>query len=301
MEDKGMWPLALQALQALSSHYVPVIQQTAAQLKLPEWCTGILLPALSFDPEPVTAEKMRKRGAYTAESLYSQRLSEAARQELLQETEHGAGEYRLTARGREAAESILQAANECMSRLQPLPEEELDQLAALLNRVVQACLKAPSPPGKWCIELACRVNTGISPHLLVRIDHYLSDLSAYRDDAHLAAWQPHGCSGQAWEAFTLLWRGEARTLDELFSKLERRGFSREEYRQALDDLIQRGWLQAEGEQYVLTPRGEQIRQAAEEQTDAYFHAPWDCLSENELEALGSLLTRLREKLSGLIP
>lgn len=301
MDDQPMWPLALQAMQVLSSHYMPVIQQTVAELNLPEWCTGILLPALSFEPEPVTAAKMCKRGAYTAETLYARQLSEAAQLGLLQEVEQAAGEYRLTPRGREAAGRILRAAVERMSRLQPLPEEELERLAALLKRVVEACLQASSPPGKWCIEFVCRVNTGVSPYPVVRIDHYLSDLSAYRDDAHLAAWQPYGCSGQAWEAFTLLWRGEAKTLEELFGKLERRGFSREEYRQALDGLMQRGWLQAEGEQYTLTSLGEQIRQSAEECTDAYFYAPWQCLSADELEVLASLLTRLRENLTGPTP
>ncbi len=299
MNAKGMWPIVLQALQALASHYRPAMDQRMAELELAAWSSAILLAVYSFDPEPVSAEKLRKRGAYTAESLYARRLSEAAQLGLLEEVERQTGEYRLTPRGHEAAKSIIEAAYERMRELQPLPEPELQQLADLLYRVVDACLKAPSPPGKWCIGLSRRVDTGPDAPLLIRIDQYLSDLSAYRDDAHLAAWQTHSCSGQAWEAFTLLWRGEATTLDEVFSQLERRGFSREEYRQALDDLIGRGWLMVESERYTLTPLGEHLRQAAESLTDDYFYAAWQPFTREEIELLRSLLIRLRENLTAL--
>ncbi len=297
MENENLWPIALQALQALGSHYRLPMEQMIAKLGLPEWCTGILFPALSFDPEAVTAAKLHIRAAYTAETLYSRRLNEAAGLGLVEEVKNQPGVFRLTPYGREAADKIIQAAFDCMRQLQPLPAEELEGLAALLYRLVDACLKAPSPPGKWCIQLSHRLDTGEDAHVIIRIDQYLSDLSSYRDDAHLAAWQPHRCSGQAWEAFTLLWRGEASTLDELFTKLERRGFSREEYRQALDDLIVRGWLQAENERYSLTPLGVQIRQAAEELTDEYFYAPWRELGEADLQNLRGLLIRLRENLA----
>ncbi|MCX7977235.1 MAG: hypothetical protein N2646_09185, partial [Bellilinea sp.] len=213
MEIKEMWPLALQALQALGSHYVPAMEQKIAQLGLPNWCTGVLFPALSFEPQAVTAEKMHIKGAYTAEALFARRLKEAAQLGLVQETENQAGTYRLTPHGREAAGQIILAAYDCMRQLQPLPDAELAQLAALLYRLVDACLKSPPPPDKWCIQLSHRLDTGEDTHLVIRVDQYLSDLSAYRDDAHLAAWQPHPCSGQAWEAFTLVWRGEATTLD----------------------------------------------------------------------------------------
>ncbi len=296
MEIKEMWPLALQALQALASHYRLPMEQMIAKLGLPEWCTGILFPALSFDPATVTAAKLHIRGAYTAEALFAHRLQQAAQLGLVQEAEDQAGAYRLTSHGREAADMIIQAAYDCMRQLQPLPDEELEQLAGLLYRLVDVCLKAPSPPGKWCIQLSQRLDSGENAHVVIRIDQYLSNLSAYRDDVHLAAWQPHACSGQAWEALTLLWRGEAATLDEVFGKLERRGFSREEYRQALDDLVGRGWLEAENERYSLTPLGGQIRQAAEALTDEYFYAPWRQLSEADLQALRSLLIRLRENL-----
>ena len=62
-----------------------------------------------------------------------------------------------------------------------------------------------------------------------RIDQYLTDLNAYRNDASLSVWQPYGVSGATWEAFTCLWRGDARTLDALCDRLSFRGHPHDDY------------------------------------------------------------------------
>ena len=126
----------------------------------------------------------------------------------------------------------------------------------------------------------------------MRIDQYGTDLAAYRDDAHLAAWQPHNIEGHAWEAFTCLWRGEATTLDGLCQKLERRGYCRDEYGQALQDLMWRGWVTEEAGELSVTVLGREIRGAVEEATDQTFYAPWSCLSRGETEELRTLLNLL---------
>jgi len=123
------------------------------------------------------------------------------------------------------------------------------------------------------------------------LDQYLSDLSAYRDDAHLASWRHHGVSGQVWETLTMVWRHEVKTLDELCARLQRRGFAREDYALALQELVERGWLAQDGENYSVTARGDALRLEAEEATNRYFYAAWDCLTEAEIEDLRDLLTR----------
>ena len=131
---------------------------------------------------------------------------------------------------------------------------------------------------------------------LAWIDQYLSDLNAYRDDAHMASWQPSGIGGAAWEAFTCLWRGEARTLAELCDRLAFRGHAGQDYVDALEDLAARGWIAAAGEGYRLTDAGRAVREGAEQTTDAYFFAPWACLAESDLEELRALLVGLRDGL-----
>ena len=131
---------------------------------------------------------------------------------------------------------------------------------------------------------------------MVRIDQYLSDLAAFRDDAHLAAWQSHSIEGHIWEAFTYLWRGEVTTLAGLYHKLERRGNSQDEYKQALENLIKRGWVKEEAGEYRVTPPGQDVRQAVEEATDRYFYGAWSCFSQGEKEELQTLLNLLRDGL-----
>jgi DNA-binding PadR family transcriptional regulator len=86
------------------------------------------------------------------------------------------------------------------------------------------------------------------------------------------------------------------TLGELYQILEHRCYTRDEYRQALEDLMQRGWVTEETEKYQVTPLGREIRQAAEEATDQYFYEPWSCLSQAETEELRTLLVLLRDGL-----
>lgn len=295
MSTVALWSTALEALQALGTHYGPAMDQAAAELGLSEWY-GWLLPALVFEPEPISATRLRVRSPYTSARLYNERLAKAARQGFLTQVAEAENEYHLTELGRQAAERVIEAAYAKMAALQPISSAELERLVSLLHRLVMSCLTAPEPPGKWCIIHSRRTDPGDNASVVVRIDQYLSDLSAYRDDAHLAAWQPYSIDGHAWEAFTYLWRAEATTLDELQQKLERRGYSQDEYRQALEDLLQRGWVREEAGEYRVTVLGQEVRQAAEDATDQYFYAPWSCLRQGEMEELRTLLLRLPDGL-----
>ena len=229
-----LWPMLLEALQALGRHYGPAMDQAAAQLGLPtpDW-NGWLLAALMFEPEPISAARLRERSPYTSARLINERLVKAARQGFLTPIGEAETEYRLTQTGKLAAERVIGAAYEEMGTLQPIELTEMEHLASLLHRLVMACLSAPEPPGKWSILHSRRTDPRDDASVVVRIDQYGSDLAAYRDDAHLAAWQSHNLEGHAWDALTCLWRGEATTPDELHRKLERRGYSRDEYGQAL--------------------------------------------------------------------
>jgi hypothetical protein len=295
MTGESVWPIAVEALQALGAHYGPAMDQAASEAGLTggEW-GGWLLAALTFEPEPVSTARLRVRAPYTAAEFYDERLAKAARLGFLAPVAQD--EYRLTELGGRTAQLVIEAAYAQMSTLTPMPPADLDHLAGLLRRLVEASLAAPEPPGKWSLVLSRRTDPGDDAPVVVRIDQYLSDLAAYRDDVHPAAWQPYGVSGHAWEALTFLWHGEAATLDNLCKKLERRGHSRLVYSEALHDLIERGLVEEAAGTYRVTERGRALRQEAEEATDRYFFAPWVCLNEDEVEELRTLLMRLRRGL-----
>ncbi len=295
MSQANLWAVAIEALRALNNQYLPAIETEEINQGIEPGGWGTLLAASSFEPDVITAARLRVRNPYTAPNVYEGRLAGLANAGLLDS--NGFGEYWLSQRGKEAVAKILTAAYERMSGLQPLFLADLEKLAALLERLVKACLEAPEPPGKWCLGYSRKMDPGEKAHPVVRIDQYLSDLDAYRDDAHLAAWQIYGFTAPAWEALTLLWHDQGDRLDTLFDSLARRGYPIDTYVQALEELLQRGLLREEGEIYSLTQMGLDLRQRAEDATDHAFFAPWECLSKTEQARLRDLLTRFQHALS----
>ena len=296
MSTPELWLLAQDAWDRLAEVYGPAMAHAAVnEAGLAEGTYfGWMLAAPGFEPEPISAGRLAGRAPYTALSLNEARLADGARQGLLRSL--GQGDYVLTDRGRTAAGRIFEAAYHAMAPLQPLPAAALDHLADLLRRLVEACEAAPEPPSKHCLRLSRRiVPVGTAP-TLAWVDQYLSDLNAFRDDAHMAAWQAYRIDGAAWEAFTYLWRGDARTLDELCARLAMRGHSPRDYADALADLAARGWIVNSADGCPLTDEGRAVRETAEQATDARFFAPWACLEVSERATLGTLLGDLRDGL-----
>jgi hypothetical protein len=261
-----------------------------------------LMAARIFEPYPVSAARLQVRAAYTAPACFDDDLAKGVHLGLLEPAGGTkAGEYHLTEEGHRAIRRLIDTAYAAMIPLHPLPDADLERLDTLLYRLVRAGLAAPEPPAKWCLRIARHYDPGESAPAMVRLDQYLSDLDAYRDDAHLAAWQPCEVSGQAWEAFTTLWRHGPLTLDQLATRLRRRGHTQESYATALDELAVRGWIAGEGDAFHLTDEGRSQREAVEATTNRYFYAPWSCLNAGETAELSNLLARAREGLAGARP
>ncbi len=292
-----LWPLIWETLQALTAHYGPAIDHEAEQAGIPygEWY-GWLMAAKIFEPDPVSAARLHVRAAYTNPALLDKRLQTGVKLGLLEAGRPG--EYWLTTAGHATVRRLIAAAYGAMAHLQPLGDADMQRLLSLLRRLVEASLAAPEPPGKWCLRIARHYDPEGRAGMMPQLDQYLSDLVAYRDDAHLAAWHPFGVSGQAWEALTHLWNGDLTLLDDLCAKhCGPRGYSRESYAQALAGLIERGWVVEHDHAFRLSEEGKAVRDQAEEATDRYFFGPWACLSEAEIADLRALLTRARDALS----
>jgi Mn-dependent DtxR family transcriptional regulator len=270
------------------------MEDAAAQagLKSPYWY--LLIVALTFEPQPISPGRLRIRSPYVSPSLYQKRFEKLVRSGLLMANDRD--EHFLTEEGRALARRIIQTAYSEMDVLEPIPPVDLSRLSNLLHKLVDACLAAPEPPGKWCLKISHNLDPGEKAPVVVKIDQHLTDLTAYRDDAHLAAWQPNNLYGHVWETFTILWQGEASTLDEVHQKLERREYSRLDYAQALQELSARDWAQEALGKYRLTEQGRQIRQQVEDLTESYFFFPWACLDEKEITRLRKLLVRFRDAL-----
>jgi hypothetical protein len=302
MSTSDLWPLAWETLGALGGYYGPAMAQAAGEvLPAGEWY-GWLFAALMWEPEPLSAERLAVRAPYTALLLHRNRLARGVELGMLAPVAEG--EYHLTDAGHAAIHRIIAAAYAVMVEPHPRPLAELERLTGLLRRLVEASLAAAEPAVKGSLRLSRRIDPGASAPILAQIDQYLSDLNAFRDDAHVASWRPQGVGGPAWEAFTYLWRGQARTVDDLVTQLAFRHHTPTIYADALQDLVGRGWVvetdggasTALSTGYEVTAQGQTVRQAAVEKTDRVFFAPWGCLDEGELGELKELLAGLRDGL-----
>lgn len=289
-----LWPLASEVLQALGKHYLPAMESAASQLGLKGTGWGMwLLVANYLDPEPVSVQVLRIRAPYTSENLFAERLVNAAAKGYL--TPATEGYYLLTERGKAATRQITRAAYDRLTQLTPVLPAKLAKLDGILQRLVAASLNATEPPGKWCLLHSTRTAPGADAHVLIRIDQNLTDLNAYRDDAHLAAWQPLVISAHGWDVLTFLWRNHACTLEDVYKELARRGHALSLTGEALKELVRRGWAEEHAGAFRMTRQGQEQRQIAEDLTNQYFFSPWECRQEEKAD-LHSLLSRLRDEL-----
>jgi hypothetical protein len=287
MDQTEMWPIALETLMALGAHYVPAMEKAADNAGVERGVWGLLITALTFEPEPVTNAKLQLRNPYQD---YTRLLADAAGQGFFDLVKTGV--YGLTDLGRSVGNEIILAAYARLQTFEPMRVEQMQYLSVLLRKLVVASHTSPEPPGKWGLTHARRIDPGQNAPLIIQVDQYLSDLAAYRDDAHLAAWAEFDFDGPTWETFTLLWRKEVDTLDNLVETLEHRRFPSDVYAEAMQILETRKLISSDSGKFKLTSAGEQLRKKAEDTTDAYFYAPWDCLDAEELEALKTLLGKL---------
>jgi hypothetical protein len=296
--NEALWGLAHEAWAALGPHFMPILERRSEESGLDTRTWGLLLAALTFEPETITPERLRVRMPYMAADTYLAQLACAAETGHLEEVTPG--EYRLTEIGRTDAQRSVKEVRMAMAGADPLPPADSERLAHLFDRLVQAALDTAPPPDTWSICLSYKLMPSPSPPLPY-VEQALSCLAVYRDDAHLAAWQPSGLSGTALETLTLLWRGEADSLEAVCEKLAHRGHPPQVYAEALARLRERRLIKGPDSAPRLTETGQRFRDQVEADTDRYFFAPWNRLDDAEKAELTSLLTRLRDGLKETAP
>ena len=292
-ERRELWTLMGEAMRAFMPFYQAAMREAIQATGVPDSWGGLYL-ARGSEPEPFSVERFLAIAPYSAEERLLGTLETLAQAGLMERM--GERAFRLTDQGRFAVNGIFEVAHENLAAVAPLPSDEMEQLNDLLYRIVAATLAAAEPEDKWTLVCSRWTDPGDGGSGSVRVDQYLTDLTRFRDDAHIAAWQPVGVSGSVWEALTFVWRGDARTAEELAEKLPYRGHSVEVYAEALAELGGCGWIEETAEGYQVTEKGGALRQEVEDETDRIFYAPWACLDETENAQLHRLLIQLEAKL-----
>ena len=108
---------------------------------------------------------------------------------LLVEDESG---IYLSARALDAVRRLHAGAREYLATLQPLPPDDLEELARQLERAVEAILQDPALMPRQGSHLAGSRSIATfeaDAPAMVRIEQGVYDLWMARDDAHMAAWR----------------------------------------------------------------------------------------------------------------
>ncbi len=251
--------------------------------------------ARGLDPEALSPQHIIERAPYGNPSIASEEMDAAAGRGWLERA--GESQYVLSAEGDELATEFAAQADEIIGGLAPETDVDLEQIVLLLQRVVKKARELPEPDQKPALSMGALFSRDQTSPLMVRLRRTMLDLFAFRDDVHVAAWQPYDVAGHAWEALTFVWHGEAGTAAELAEKLPYRHYDETTYAAALQDLAARGWIAEEDGRWVITQAGSDLRQEAEDATNRYFDAAWTALDEAEVDELRTLLERLAEAMT----
>ena len=207
-------------------------------------------------------------------------------------------EYQVTEMAREWAYRIIQAGDEQLAKFENFSDIDLARIVTLLKQVVAENELALEPPEKWAIFKRLRVANIASPSI-VRVREYMMDFFAYRDDSHLSAARPHfGQAGIAWSVLGSIWNGDAVTAEQMTEAMEFRGYESSDYEVAIQAAVQIGWVEASDVpgRFRPTKKGRELREKVENLTNEYFYRPWSVLTQEELDELYGLLTKLHEQL-----
>lgn len=297
MQPSELYPLLGETIQAMTfsfTSYQAAVRD--AGLEPGEW--GTLAVMHDYAPEPGTAARFALRNPYANPRIFAERLAALAEKGFAESV--GEGAYALTSAGNALVARLVDILNETLGALEPAPADDLARGVALVSKLIDA-IAAVEEPDNLHFRTNRHSDAGPDMPPLMRLLQFRSDIGAFRDDAHLAAWRPLGVSGPVWEAFTYLWQDTAHTAAELAEQLTNREWDVAAYAAALDELVARDWVAADGDQYTLTEAGRTQRQAVEDLTDRYFYAPWDTFTPAERVELGTLLTQMKDGLHALAP
>ncbi|MBA3826282.1 MAG: hypothetical protein H0X24_20575 [Ktedonobacterales bacterium] len=271
-----------------------LLQFRAGHAESPGW---LLIQAQEFAPTPLTVALFRQRDVYGAPRLIRALLDVLVTEGWFVDVAPEA--YALAPLGRDILERSQLRRAALLAQLAPSLTVDLARLAALLQRVSTASLRDATLFDPWCFAHSRQRAPAVAAPPILQLFHFGDDFNALRDDAHMAAWQPLGIPGAAWEAFAFVCAGQATSAADLMPHLAQRGYTQPEYAALLDDVAARGWLQHTAEGFAVTALGRQVRSQVEQQTDHYFAAPWGVLSSDEYHLTETLLTQLRDELNGV--
>jgi hypothetical protein len=287
------WHSSIMAFDAFMPHYE---QHTRARLQRDGLCYAWLplLRSAGAGDRPLSSARLTALTPYVANARRRELIAAVQGEGLLEVTDGSV--FQLTPRGRQSLYAYFDTAHSALGAIHALPEAQMEDLAGLLARIVAAAERLPLPRLKENLRSSRATDPGLLAPAAVRIDQYLTDLMHFRADAHFASWHAYGVDGRTWEAFTYIWRNQANTPADLAEALAQRGHDEAAYTEAVQLLLQKGWVERAAGRWQVAATGRALREVAEMVTDRLFFAAWKGLNETELRRLDDLLLALTDSL-----
>ncbi|MBI5928632.1 MAG: hypothetical protein HY862_04945 [Chloroflexi bacterium] len=301
MNNQEKFQLINDLLTTFSAIYIPKARPFREEIGLPpNWF--LLWVALEYEPDTISPRKAHIRTPYANLANLERIDRELAEQGLL--VDQGNQEYLVEPVMRAKLKQMILTIETTVAAVDVLTPAELYTLEIRLAKVVQGALNSPYAE-PYAIRLNNHSNPSISAPSILKIFQYLTDLSAWRDDAHVAAFKPYNVTGIEWECFSFAWRGEKNTPAAVFEdRGQARGYTVEDYAATFESLVKKGWLEAdptaEGA-YRATEQGRKIREEAEVITDRNYFVPFEALGAEAAEEVWESLLHLHTAVKGLVP
>lgn len=298
--NTNLWPQILAAHGTIGQSLPPATREAVQELLFsygvgPKYIFHFVYVVENYEATALSTAHYQKRDPFDHPDSVDEFWAGCRAAGFLQPNDEGT--LKITEKGEAVRHQRWQILNEGLATLTLLPDAELDQINALMARVVEETAVSTTRSSAWALHT--RRQAGLRPRVaplasLAQFIELRMDLGAYRDDAHLAAWrEPYPISPHAWEILGTIWQSETATLSSLTAALGRRGFSETETAVALKELIRLEWLEQKQENYRLTELGRTVRHEAEQNTNLIFYSPWSILTAAELETLESALAAFR--------
>lgn len=285
MTDRTIiWTQMQQTQTAIVQSFLPDLQkvlQSSIFNDVPAW--GHLGLAQYIHPEPMTVKRIRQRNPYSATKKLEQDI------QSLKEANFLDASAVITDTANQAYQGLIDAQDDVASKIDIVDDSILQEIIDAYD-TIQSGIDAQAAP------IFRDVITQELPENLLHRTYYLGyRFAAWRDDAHIKAWQYLNIDGHTYEAFSLVWDGTASTAEKFMDVRAGRGYDADEWQATLDKLVSKGWIVKEDKTYLMSAEGKQIRDNIEATTDDIFYAPFAQLSAEKIEHLLTLLKDVQGK------
>jgi hypothetical protein len=246
--------------------------------------------AIGMEPEPFGLAHVYQCIPYANPELFRQDFEGAVRRGWL--ITNAEGSYRATDKGKQYHNYLHRELKNVYGRLHPLPVMQLERLNTLLDEIIAAIADSRMIDYKPAFEMDLRLAPARGS-ALQKICCKLSHLMAFRDDAYLNAWMGQDINSYVWEAFSLIYKGQAQTAADLAAKLEaQRRYDNTAYAGALAELSARGWISECNGKYEPTVEGLKILAEVARTMTQYFFEPWADMEGTKIDRLKVLMEAL---------